>query len=66
LWAIALVAAAAGWAIHQYGGHHGPILVAVLVLGPYGILYLGGTWIAGLAESRAIFGRFLGASRTPR
>jgi putative peptidoglycan lipid II flippase len=66
LWAIALVAAAAGWAIHQYGGHHGPILVAVLVLGPYGILYLAGTWIAGLAESRAIFGRFLGASRTPR
>lgn len=66
LWAIALVAAAAGWAIHQYGGHHRPILVAVLVLGPYGILYLGGTWIAGLAESRAMFGRFLGASRTPR
>ena len=66
LWAIALVAAAAGWAIHQYGGHHGPILVAVLVLGPYGILYLGGTWIAGFAESRAIFGRFLRTSRTPR
>jgi putative peptidoglycan lipid II flippase len=64
LWATALVAAAAGWSIHRFGGHHGPILLALIVLGPYGIIYFAGTWILGLAESRALFSRFLRASRT--
>jgi putative peptidoglycan lipid II flippase len=59
LWAVALLAAAAGWAIHRFGGHHGPILLALLVLGPYGIVYFAGTWILGLAEARALFSRFL-------
>ncbi len=63
LWATALVAAAAGWSIHHFGGHHGPILLALLVLGPYGIIYFAGTWILGLAESRALFSRFLRTSR---
>ncbi len=59
LWATALVAAAAGWAIHHFAGHHGPILLALFVLGPYGIIYFAGTWALGLAEARALFGRFL-------
>jgi putative peptidoglycan lipid II flippase len=63
LWAVALVAAAAGWAIHRYGGHHDPILFALLVLGPYGIIYFAGTWALGLAEARALFSRFLKPSR---
>jgi len=58
LWGSALVASAAGWGIHHaLGATRSPILVAVLVLGPYGILYFGGTWALGLAEARALFGR---------
>jgi putative peptidoglycan lipid II flippase len=63
LWAAALVAAAAGWAIRRYGGHHGPILLAVLVLGTYGLIYFAGTWLAGIAESRALFRRALKRAR---
>jgi putative peptidoglycan lipid II flippase len=59
LWVAALVAAAAGWAIHRYWGHHGPIVLAVLVLGAYGLIYFAGTWLAGIAESRALFSRVL-------
>jgi putative peptidoglycan lipid II flippase len=59
LWLAALVAAAAGWAIRRYFGHHSPILIAVIVLGPYGLLYLAGTWMLGLAEARAFFGRII-------
>ena len=59
LWTTSLVAAAAGWAIHRYDGRHGPILIALLVLGPYGIIYFAGTWILGIAEARELFGRFL-------
>jgi hypothetical protein len=64
LWAVALVAAAAGWVIHHFAGNRHPILFALLVLGPYGIIYFAGTWILGLAEARALFSRFLRPSRT--
>jgi putative peptidoglycan lipid II flippase len=57
LWGAALVAAAAGWSIHRFFGHHSPILVAVLVLVPYGVIYFAGTSILGLAEARTLFGR---------
>jgi putative peptidoglycan lipid II flippase len=66
LWGTALLAAAAGWVIHHYWGQHRPIPLALLVLLPYGVIYFAGTWLLGIAESRAIFGRLLGASRTPR
>jgi putative peptidoglycan lipid II flippase len=62
VWAVALAAAAAGWAIHRFGGHHRPIPLALLVLLPYGFIYLGGTWVLGLAEARALFSRFLRSS----
>ena len=41
LWVAALAAAGAGWAIHRLTRHHSPILVAVLVLVPYGAIYFG-------------------------
>ncbi|MGA8765659.1 MAG: murein biosynthesis integral membrane protein MurJ [Candidatus Acidiferrales bacterium] len=78
LWATALVAAAAGWAIHRYWGNQvlghlyflpvglRPILLAVLVLGPYGIIYFAGTWALGLAEARALFSRFLRPTRAAK
>ncbi len=64
VWAMALLGAAAGWAIHHYGGNHRPIPLAILVLGPYGIIYFAGTWLAGVEESRALFSRFLNRSRS--
>jgi putative peptidoglycan lipid II flippase len=63
LWGTALVAAAAGWSIHHFWGHHRPIPMAVFVLLPYGAIYFGGTWILGVSESRALFGRFLSRAR---
>ena len=47
------MAAAAGWGIRHSFGPHSPILIAVLVLGLYGIVYFGVTWSLGLAEARA-------------
>jgi putative peptidoglycan lipid II flippase len=64
LWGSALLAAAAGWAIHDHGGQHRPIPLALLVLLPYGVIYFVGTWLLGIAESRALFSRFLSRGRT--
>ncbi len=57
LWFAALVAAAVGWSIGHFFGHHSAILLAVLVLGPYGIVYFALTLAFGLPEARAFFGR---------
>ncbi|MGB2671754.1 MAG: murein biosynthesis integral membrane protein MurJ [Candidatus Acidiferrum sp.] len=62
LWAGALVAASAGWAIHRFIGRHSPILVAVAVLVPFGIIYFGAILALGLDEARgflrSVAGRF--------
>jgi putative peptidoglycan lipid II flippase len=63
LWAAALAAAAVGWAIHHFAPHYKPYVLAILVLGPYGMVYFAGTWALGLAEARALFTRFLRASK---
>jgi putative peptidoglycan lipid II flippase len=52
LWAGALVAASCGWTIHHFLGHHSPVLVAVAVLGPFGIIYFGAILALGLEEAR--------------
>jgi putative peptidoglycan lipid II flippase len=65
VWTAALIAAAAGWAIHHYWGQHRPIPLALLVLLPYGVIYFTGTWLLGIAESRALFSRLLSRARTP-
>jgi putative peptidoglycan lipid II flippase len=57
LWAAALLAAASGWAIHHYFGHHRPILLAILVLGPYGAVYFGVTLTMGIPEAQTFFKR---------
>jgi putative peptidoglycan lipid II flippase len=59
LWGAALVSAGLGWLINHRFGHHKPILVAIIVLGPYGILYFAGTWMLRLPEARAFVGRAL-------
>lgn len=62
LWVAALTAASAGWAIHHFLGRHSPVLVAVAVLGPFGIIYFGAILALGLEEAqgflRSVMGRF--------
>ncbi|HXZ12515.1 MAG TPA: murein biosynthesis integral membrane protein MurJ [Candidatus Sulfotelmatobacter sp.] len=58
LWAAALPAAAVGLGVRYLMGHHSPVLMAIVVLGPYGIAYFGFTFAMGLEESRALFRRF--------
>lgn len=52
LWVAALLAAAAGLGIQHFLPVRSPILRAVLVLGPYGALYLIFTTAFGLTEAR--------------
>jgi len=64
IWTAAIVAAAAGWAIHHaLGTHRSAILAAILVLVPYGGLYFGITALFGVAEARMFFGRAISKLR---
>jgi len=57
-WCAALVAAGIGRAMLLVVGHHNPIIVAIVVLGPYGIAYFAGAAILGLPEVRAMLNMF--------
>ena len=57
LWFAAIVAAAVARAIHHYDGHHGPILGAILVLVPYGVVHFGVTLAMGIGEAQAFVRR---------
>ena len=64
VWSAAIVSAGAAWAIHHaLGSHHRPILVAIVVLFPYGALYFGLTSLLGVAEARMFFGRAISKLR---
>ncbi|MFY9531362.1 MAG: murein biosynthesis integral membrane protein MurJ [Candidatus Acidiferrales bacterium] len=58
LWAAAIAGAAVAWAVRLVVGHRGPILLAVLVLVPYGVVYFGATLLLDLPEARGVFGMF--------
>jgi putative peptidoglycan lipid II flippase len=60
LWAAALVAAAAGYAVESWITLARPLAQAALVLAPFGFVYLGLTHAAGLPEARALTQRLLG------
>jgi len=64
VWLMALIGAGAGWEIHRRWWYLHPIPMAFAVLLPYGAIYFGGTWLVGIAESRALFSRFLARART--
>ncbi len=57
LWAAALVAAGAGWAVYLPLGGGRPIPVGVAVLGTYGAVYLLLTTLLGVPEARALVSR---------
>ncbi|HWN09601.1 MAG TPA: murein biosynthesis integral membrane protein MurJ [Pyrinomonadaceae bacterium] len=59
LWAAAFVSAGVGWALKLSLGSLHPIPLAAVVLGCYGVTYFGLTYVAGIAESRAVIGRIL-------
>jgi putative peptidoglycan lipid II flippase len=63
LWAAALTAAAIAWAIRHFWGHHSPILLAAMVLGPYGTIYCGTAHLLRVDEAAAVFARALGLIR---
>lgn len=63
LWMAALAAAATGWLIRRFFGHPSPILLAAIVLGPYGIVYFAATLALGLSEAQAFFRRAMDTLR---
>ncbi|MGH8056533.1 MAG: hypothetical protein ACREOH_04765, partial [Candidatus Entotheonellia bacterium] len=59
LWTAAAVAAAAALAGKLALGPRHPILVAALLLVPYGLIYMAITYRWGLPEAHAVIERFL-------
>ncbi|MEO8434860.1 MAG: murein biosynthesis integral membrane protein MurJ [Pyrinomonadaceae bacterium] len=59
LWLAAACGAATGWGIKLVLGDRHPLIVALAVLIPYGLVYFGITSILGLPDSRALFDRAL-------
>lgn len=57
LWLAAILSAAAGWGVKLAIGPLHPIIVAVFVLGAYGVLYFIITSLFGLPEARTVVGR---------
>ncbi|MDT7689290.1 MAG: putative peptidoglycan lipid flippase [Acidobacteriota bacterium] len=58
LWASAGASAGVAWGLKLLLGHIHPIILAVLVLTPYGLLYFALTSLWGLPESRSVVARF--------
>jgi putative peptidoglycan lipid II flippase len=59
LWAAALVAVGVAWAIKLSIGLAHPILAALLILGPFGLVYFALSTALGVPESREVTGRLL-------
>jgi putative peptidoglycan lipid II flippase len=57
LWLLGIVAAAAAWGVRMVIPAMHPAIAAALVLGPYGIVYIGGAMMRGLPEARALLRR---------
>lgn len=59
LWLAAAVGASVGWAIKLGIGSHHPIIMALLVLVPYGLVYFGVTAVLRVPELNSVLGRVL-------
>lgn len=57
LWASALLAGAAGFAIHRHFTHHSHVVAAIVVLGVYGVLYFAAAMALGVAEVKTVLRR---------
>ncbi len=61
IWSVAAAAAGVAWAIRWAAGSHRPIPLAIIVLIPYGLVYLGATFALKLPEAKSLgvmFSRF--------
>ncbi|MBN2080492.1 MAG: murein biosynthesis integral membrane protein MurJ [Spirochaetes bacterium] len=58
LWIAAILAVAAAWGMRFTAIGLHPVLRAVVVLGPYGLVYFAAAWALGIKEVRAL-GRFI-------
>ena len=63
LWFSALLSAAAAWGIKLAVGHRDPIVVAITVLVPYGMLYFVATSVFRIPEAQVVLKRFLSLAR---
>jgi putative peptidoglycan lipid II flippase len=63
LWGAASAGAAAGWAVKVVLPPLHPMATAVVVLVPYGFVYLGATWALAIPEASQAFGRVVRFSR---
>ena len=59
LWLAATIGAAVGWGIKVLIGHYHPVIVAALVLFPYGLTYFGVAAALGSSEAMAVIHRAL-------
>jgi putative peptidoglycan lipid II flippase len=59
LWLAAIIAAAIGGAIEIAIGSHHPLIVAILVLGPYGVTYFAITYALKVSEATQVIRRGL-------
>jgi putative peptidoglycan lipid II flippase len=59
LWGAAVLAAAGAWGVRYLIGHHTPILMAVVVLAPYGIVYFAAALLLKVDEAQSLIGRGL-------
>jgi putative peptidoglycan lipid II flippase len=54
----ALAAAGIGWLLHTWLGPHPPVLTAIVVLLPYGLVYFAVARLLGLSEARTVLRYF--------
>ena len=59
LWLAAAVGAGVGWGIKLAIGTHHPVIIAALVLLPYGLIYFAISSALGVSEANAVVGRGL-------
>lgn len=66
LWLAAAVGAGVGWAIKLTVGSHHPIIIAALVLIPYGLIYFAITAALRVPELSSVLGRVMKIARRKR
>jgi putative peptidoglycan lipid II flippase len=66
LWMAAGIGAAIGWGIKLLLGHRHPFIVAIVVLGPYGITYFSITSAFGITEAQQVMARVFRLLRLSR
>ncbi|HEY6805022.1 MAG TPA: murein biosynthesis integral membrane protein MurJ [Pyrinomonadaceae bacterium] len=66
LWLGASVGAAVGWGLKILLGHRHPLIMAIVILGGYGVTYFGITAAFGVGEARRVIGRGLRMAKLSR